>query len=399
MKDSPVAPAVALSIVALTLGHIFSNAVRTLPAVAADLLQRDLGLSAEALGALTGMFPFAFALAMVPVGVGLDRYGIKPVSLTLLAIAGAGALLAAFATGPWTMVIAQAVLGIGCSGMLMCPVTFAAKSMSPSRFGLWAGLIQSMGNIGMVLSASPLALLIEHAGWRAGFLACAILAAIAWASVALVVREPSIQRQAGRSLWADGREVLALAVSSRLRGVLVIAFASFAVVLGVRGLWGGPWLMEVKGLSRIAAGNVLFAGTLALIAGPAIAGALERRFPQHRRALLAFGHFGAAAVIVALVAGDALAFPALIDTLLMVAFGLLISLQVLCFALVRASVPPEQSGRALSAMNMFFFGGAAVMQGVSGLAAGLGGIGWALLSFSVALVLCTLLFLRIPGPR
>lgn len=399
MKDEPVAPAVALSIVALTLGHIFSNAVRTLPAVAADLLQRDLGISAEALGALTGMFPLAFAIAMVPVGVGLDRYGIKPVSLTLLAIAGAGAVMAALARGPWTMVLAQCVLGIGCSGMLMCPVTFAAKSMSPARFGLWAGLIQAMGNIGMVLSASPLALLIEVAGWRAGFVACAFLAAIAWACVAAVVKEPLVPRNAGRSLWSDAREVLALAVSPKLIGVLVLAFASFAVVLGVRGLWGGPWLMEVKGLARVPAGNVLFAGTLALIAGPALAGALERRFPKHRRALLALGHFGAAIVIALLVAGGPLGTSPLIDTALMVAFGLLISLQVLCFALVRSAVPPEQSGRALSAQNMFFFGGAAVMQGVSGVAAGWGGIGWALLSFVVALIVCTALFLRLPGPR
>ncbi len=399
MTDKPLAPVVALSIVALTLGHIFSNAVRTLPAVAADLLQRDLGLTADALGALTAMFPFAFALAMVPVGACLDRYGIKPVSLTLLATGVAGSAMAAFAVGPWSMVAAQCVLGIACSGMLMCPVTFAAKSMASSRFGLWAGLIQAMGNIGMVLSASPLALLIDHAGWRAGFVACGVIAAIAWIAVAALVREPPVARDTGRSLWADARDVLALAVSPRLIGVLVLAFASFAVVLGVRGLWGGPWFMEVKGLSRVGAGHVLFAGTLALIAGPALAGMLERRFPTHRRALLAVGHLGAAGVIVLLVLGGPLGFSVALDTALMVAFGLLISLQVLCFALVRSAVSPEESGRALSAQNIFFFGGAAIMQGVSGIAAGFGGVAAALLSFAAALIVCTLLFLRLPGPR
>lgn len=399
MKDPPVAPAIALSIVALALGHVFSNAVRTLPAVAADLLQRDLGVTAEGLGALTGAFPLAFALAMIPVGVGLDRYGVRPVALTLLTIAGIGAVLAALAVGPWSMVVAQCVLGVGCSGMLMCPVTYAAKAMSVARFGLWAGLIHTIGNTGMVLSASPLAILIEFAGWRVGFLACAALAAIAALGVALLVRETPPERATDRSVWADAREVLALATSRRLAGVMALAFASFAVVLGVRGLWGGPWLMEVKDLSRIAAGNVLFAGTLALIAGPSIAGALDRRFPSRRRALLAFGHFGAAGAIVLIVVGGPLEFSPTVDALLLIAFGLLITSQVLCFALVRSAVPPEQTGRALSAMNLFFFGGAAVMQGVSGIAAGTGGIAWALLSFAVALVICTTLFLRIPGPR
>ena len=55
--------ALGLAILALALGHVFSNAVRTLPAMAADVLQRDLGVTADGLAALTGAFPAAFAMA------------------------------------------------------------------------------------------------------------------------------------------------------------------------------------------------------------------------------------------------------------------------------------------------------------------------------------------------
>lgn len=391
--------ALGLAILALALGHVFSNAVRTLPAMAADVLQRDLGVTADGLAALTGAFPAAFALAMLPVGVALDRYGVKPTALVLLAIAGVGSLLAAAAGGPWSMLAAQLVLGIGCSGMLMCPVTYAAKMLPPQRFGLWGGVIQAFGNTGMLLSASPLALLVEHAGWRAGFVACALLALGAAAAVLAVVREAPRAVQARRSIAEDTRDVVALLLSRELRGPIVIAFASFAAVLGVRGLWGGPWLMEVKGLARVPAGNVLLFCTVALIVGPAVAGMLERRFQRVRRILLAAGHLGAAAAILLMVAGGALGWGVAADAVLLTAFGLLISLQVICFALVRAAVPPEQAGRALSAMNVSFFGGAAVLQAVSGAAAAAGGIGAALFVFAAALVACTLVFLRLPGPR
>nr|WP_246522299.1 MFS transporter [Neoroseomonas terrae] len=388
-----------LAILTLALGHVFSNAVRTLPAMAADVLQRDLGLTADGLAALTGAFPAAFALAMLPVGVALDRYGVKPTALALLAIAAAGSLLGAAATGPWSMLAAQIVLGIGCSGMLMCPVTYAAKTMPPQRFGLWGGIIQAFGNTGMLLSASPLALLVDHAGWRSGYVACALLAAGAATAVALVVKEMRAAPQAPRSMLADVREVLALSLSRDIRGPVVIAFASFAAVLGVRGLWGGPWLMEVKDLARVPAGNVLLACTVALIIGPAVAGVLERRFQRHRSAILVAGHLGAAAVIGLIVAGGPLGWGVAADVVLLAAFGLLISAQVICFALVRAAVPPERVGRALSAMNMSFFGGAAVLQALSGLAASAGGIGAALLVFAVALTICSVAFLRLPGPR
>ena len=391
-----------LPILALTLGHVFSNAVRTLPAIAADVLSRDLGLTPEGLAALTGAFPAAFALAMLPVGIGLDRWGVRRTALVLLGIGALGCAIAAVATGPLGLLVAQCVLGIGCSGALMCPMTYAARAMDGHRFALWSGIIQAVGNSGMLLSASPLALLVEWQGWRAGFWASGGLALLALLAVALTVQPAPPPRSARRSLWQDTREILAIAASPRLRALMVIAFASFATVLGVRGLWGGPWLMEAKGLSRVQAGNVLLLVAAALVIGPALAGVVQRLVGRPVL-LLAGSHLVVAGLILLLPAGgpggwlSAMlglpALPASFDAAVMVVFGLVISFQILVFAQVRAAVPPEQTGRALSANNVAFFGGAAVLQAISGLAARWGGIGTALSSFAVALVVCSLGYL------
>lgn len=382
-----------LPLLALTLGHVFSNAVRTLPAVAADVLAADLAITPETLAAITGAFPAAFALAMVPVGVALDRYGVRPVALWLLAIAGVGAALAALAPSAGTMLLAQIVLGAGCSGMLMAPMTHAAQVLDQKRFGLWSGLIQGIGNSGMLLSASPLAWLVEVAGWRTGFWACLGLGALAFAAVALTLRARPPLPQPGRTILGDTRAVLGFASSARLMGIFALAFVSFGAVLGLRGLWGGPWLMEVKGMARIPAGHVLLLGTFMLVLGPALAGWVSSRLGR-LPALLAAGHLGAALCILGLLAGGPLTTPAWVDAGLMALFGLAISFQVLCFAMLRARVRAEESGRALSAMNIYFFGGAAVLQALSGLAFAAGGVGAALLTFAVALVVGTALFWR-----
>jgi len=81
------------------------------------------------------------------------------------------------------------------------------------------------------------------------------------------------------------------------------------------------------------------------------------------------------------------------DGMLLALFGLTISFQVLIFPAARAMVPAEQTGRALSAINTSFFGGAAAMQAVSGVAAAFGGIAAALCSFAAALLLCSAGFL------
>jgi len=384
---------IAIPLLALTLGHVFSNAVRTLPAVAADVLTRDLAISAEALAGITGAFPAAFAAAMIPVGVGLDRYGVRPVALTLMAIAVLGSAIAALAPSASTLLLAQIVLGIACSGMMMCPMTYAARAVAQEKFGLWAGVIQGVGNSGMILSASPLAWLVEVAGWRAGFWACGVLALIAITAVFFTVPRGAPAGAERRGIWQDAREVMAFATTPRLRGLMALAFVSFGAVLGVRGLWGGPWLMDVKGMGRIEAGHLLLACTFALVAGPALAGWVVSRFGQLRW-LLVGGHLAAALFILLLVLGGPLGIPAWADGLILVLFGFSITFQILCFALLRSLVRPEEAGRALSAQNIFFFGGAAVLQGLSGLAAAAGGVAAALLTFAVALVVGCALFLR-----
>ncbi|WP_338662045.1 MFS transporter [Pararoseomonas sp. SCSIO 73927] len=392
--------AFAAPLIALTLGHVLSNAVRTLPAIAADRLGHDLEVTAGGLASLTGAYNLSFAIAQVPIGVALDRFGVRRTSLGLLAVIGLGAVLAAVAGGASGFLLAQIVLGLGCAGMLMCPVTYAAKRLSSARFGLWSGLIQALGNCGMLLSASPLALLVEAADWRAGYLACAALALAAILLVATLVRHDP-QPAPTASLGADARAVLRLAASPALRGVVVLAFASFAAAIGVRGLWGGPWLMEVKGLARVEAGNVLLLATVALVVGPALWGIADRRI-GHRRTLLGIGHLGAAAFLVLIALGGPGGpfgtLPTAWDAATLLGFFFLIAVQPLAFAATRAAVPPEMAGKALSGVNLSFFAGAAVIQAASGPVVAGAGLASGLLFLAATTAACTLGYLWLTRP-
>lgn len=376
-------------LLALTLGHVFSNAVRTIPAIAADVMSADLGTGTEGLAAITGAYPAAFALAMVPVGVALDRFGSRLVMLWLLGICGAGLVLAITAQGAAMMLLAQCVLGVGCSGMMMAPITFAARNIPPVSFGMWTGVVQATGNSGMLISASPIAWLVDQAGWRAGYTATGAILLLAILAVALLVREAR-PGGAPRPVMQDARAVLDFAIAPRLLPLMALAFVSFGALLGVRGLWGGPWLMEVKGLSRIETGNLLLAAAASLVIGPFIAGLVDRVLGRPRL-LMVLAHILAIGFLLALLGMAGVDAP-LLDGLLLVGFGLSVTSHVLLFSLVRARVTQDVAGRAMSAMNLYFFGGAAVMQALSGLAAGWGGIAGALWCIAGMLALGTLVF-------
>jgi predicted MFS family arabinose efflux permease len=154
--------------------------------------------------------------------------------------------------------------------------------------------------------------------------------------------------------------------------------------------------MEVKGLPRTETGNILILCALAFVVGPVLSGMLDRRF-GHRRLVLATGHLAAAACLVLIVLGGPSGplgtLPAAWDLVMFVAFALTISVQPLVFAVVRSAVASEQAGKALSAANLSYFTGAAVIQAASGPVVAAAGIGAGLLFLAAMLTIGTLLFL------
>jgi MFS family permease len=394
--------ALLFALLALACGHMLSNLLRTIPAVSLDVMAADFRTAPQTLASLTSIYHFAFAASQIPVGAAMDRFGVRPVSLSLLAGTILGALVSGLATGPEGFLFGQLLLGVATSGMLMCPMTLAAKQMSPARFGLWSGIILSIGNIGMLLSASPLAFVVEQYGWRAGFwISAGFGAAVALAVFLLVPKQPAEHADPSSPL-SQMAEVLRIGLSRPLRGLIALALVSLAASLVLRGLWGGPWLMEIKALSRVEAGNVLGLFTLALIAGPALMGFLDRGF-GHRREVLAATH-SLAALLLALAAAGApnyplaellgvKAVPAPIDAALFVLMGIAISTQPLLFGMARQLVGAQNAGKALSAINLAFFLGTALMQSATGVVATLFGLPAVLLFMATALIVGVIVFL------
>src|SRR5258707_6583606 len=178
------------ALLALACGHMLSTLLRTIPAISLDVMAADSGTPPQTLASLTSIYDVAFAASQIPVGAAMDRFGVRPVSLSLLAGTIVGALASGLATESESFLFGQFLLGVATSGMLMCPMTLAAKQMSAARFGLWSGVILSIGNIGMLLSSSPLAWVVEHLGWRAGLLISARLrVGVAVAGFILVSRQ------------------------------------------------------------------------------------------------------------------------------------------------------------------------------------------------------------------
>ena len=154
---------------ALASVHMMSQILRNSIGVIAPDLAAELSLTPPELGLLASSFFIVFALAQIPVGLALDRFGARSCLLACSAIGVAGCILFALARSPVALIAARGLMGLGCSCFLMAPLAFYARRFPADRFALLASFQLGLGAIGTLIATAPLAWCAAAAGWRAAF--------------------------------------------------------------------------------------------------------------------------------------------------------------------------------------------------------------------------------------
>jgi predicted MFS family arabinose efflux permease len=389
-------PMLAVLIAVFALSHAF----RTVFAVIAGPLDAEFGASAQALGVVAGAFHLAFALAQPVVGVALDRHGPRCTVVVAFLLALAGSAVSAGANSLDMLIVGQWLIGLGCAPALLAAMVFITRRYPADRFAPLSGVAFTVGGMGMLITATPLAWVVEQLSWRTGFVALGLLAAVAWLAVWVWVDdEPTGSRAAPRSLRTELRELAQIVLQRHTIGICCLAAVSYAAFMAVRGLWLGPLLAQRHDFSLVAIGHVAFAMPLAGLVGPLLFGRIDPG-GRARRGLI----IGCSLVYAALFAVLAVSTSAALDVALAVLSGFFLGYLVLQYADLRSAYPAEQIGRALSVFTMAMFGGVAAVQWLSGTAASIVGaqggdpLRAALLTVAVLLAAGTVGFWLLPWP-
>ena len=370
---TPQARPLWVMLFALTTAFALSQAYRTIGTIMAAPLQSDFHLDAQALGLFAGAFHFAFGAMQLFMGIGIDLHGVRRTVLTAFPVAIAGSLLSAMATSFAMLVAGQVLIGIGCAPAFLVCTVFIARHFPAGRFAAISGLTLGLGGIGMLLTATPLAWLIEATSWRMGFGVLAGCAALAWWLIYAWVHEPAQPADlATANAAAPPKETLlqatakfgALFMLPHTLGIVLLAAVGYASFISLRGLWLGPLLMQRHGFSLVQSGNVALAMSLVSLFGPPLFGRFDPG-PKHRRRWIV----GLTLLLAALFAAFALTHSMLIDVAGPIVIGLLSGYMVLQYADVRAAYPPAITGRAMAVFTMAMFLGVAGMQWLTGVVA------------------------------
>lgn len=346
-------------------GYFLSYLFRTANAVVGSLLVQELGLSASDLGFLTSTYFLTFAVAQIPLGMLLDRFGSRRVEAGLLVIAAAGAAQFASADSVAGLALGRGLIGIGVSACLMASFKAFAGWFPRERQASLTGWIMASGGLGALAATAPLEMILHLASWRLVFyvLAGLTLATALW--IFLSVPEAG-QGHTPEPLLAQWRGVRTVFASAAFWRFAPIGLLQIGGLQAIHGLWASSWLIEVNGYPRALAAEHLAAMSLAMLLTYLAIGLwamplAARGIPPGR---LMVGGIGAAIVTLLLIAAEATPHTMVLWAL----YGVFVSFGTLAYSQCAAGFPVLLAGRVNTAFNLLVFVGAFALQwGMGGL--------------------------------
>jgi predicted MFS family arabinose efflux permease len=251
----------------------------------------DLGTTIPIAGQLVTFFALAYALGSPLMAVATGHAERKRLLLVSLACFALGNLIAAFAQSYSALLVVRLLLALAAGTYTPAASAYAALSVEPAKRGRALALVYSGMTLATVIGM-PLGTSIgQNLGWRASFLAVAIMAVLAICGVALalprLVAPPPVSLRE-RLAVAARRDVLAILALTAL--ALSGAFSIFTYI--------APFLHDAAGFDNAILPVLLFAFGLAGAIGNFIGG-------------YAADHWDLRAYVAALFAILALAFIAL----------------------------------------------------------------------------------------
>jgi MFS family permease len=251
----------------------------TIITVALPSVGDDLGADSHALSYVLTAYFVAYAVALFPGGVLVDRIGSRTVALAGLGIFAAGAFVGAIAGSLGVLVVSRIVQGVGAGLVSPASLAGAVSGFAPERRGAALGIWGASSGVANLIGPVVGGLLTVAIDWRACWW---FLIPAAGAAALAIARLVPAEVHADET--PDTRGLRQRVVAA---GALVAAL-TFAVMIGAFYL-GQQYLQDAAGYSALGAAAALTLIALLVAVAAPLAGRFTDRHGESQTAALGFG--------------------------------------------------------------------------------------------------------------
>jgi sugar phosphate permease len=350
---------------------------RLAPAIVAVDMMRDLKTGGALMGILASAYFYPYALMQIPAGLLADSWGPRRSVTFFFIFAATGSIALGLAQSVGTAIAARIVVGLGVAMVFVPTMKILTTWFEPGKYVRMTGILMALGGVGGYTAAMPLAFLSEAISWRGAMMVIGVLtlgiALMVWLLVRDTPQELGFQPLNGNfrpaskdykiGIW---RGIGTVFKEPRFWPWAMVFFLGAAVNLSFTGLWGGPFLMHVYGMSKTQAGSVLSMMALGLIFGAPVMSLLSDKVFHSRKKVVMLNQFSAMSIFVPLAffTGE---FSKTALYIWCFSYSFMLSGAVVVgYTSIKEYFPLEISGTATGLINIFPFAGAALGQPLMG---------------------------------
>ncbi len=354
---------------AIALFYFYQYILRVSPGVMVDEIRLAFRITAEQFATLGAFYLLGYSLLQIPLGIIVDRIGVKKMSLYSIAICIIGSLLFGSTQHFWVAQVSRFIIGVGSASAFMCALKFVADHFPPGGRGLLMGATLALGTVGAVLSGKSVRYIGANADWHDVLAISAGIGCIVFVFIAFAVKNHAQDAYAvlnRKSLKDIVSSICSIFADKQIMIYAILAIGLYTPLSALADLWGTAFIKQKFALSKADAAEISQLMYVGLTIGSLVLPWVAEKYNKLNLAIVAcgFGILGVFSIIVYMPAGSALELQ-----VMLIVLGFFCGAEMMCFTGALYKSHKFDSGEIIGVVNTLNMLGGAILQQL---------IGWAL---------------------
>jgi MFS family permease len=342
--------------------YCYQYILRVSPGVMVTDLRQEFKMTAEEFSSMGAIYLYAYSLLQIPIGLLIDKIGIRKTVIGSVALCVAGTMVLLSANTLAMVQFSRLLVGAGSACAFISALKIAADFLPPGSRGLLMGATLTLGTVGALTASKPLVYVIESYGWRQSVIATGLLgiAILFFALIFLRLQQP---KQTGAINLANvAKSIFQIIKNQPVMIYALLAIGLYTPLSVLADLWGTAFLMQKFDLSRADAAQTSMMMYVGLSIGSLLLPWICEKWGILNETIKICG-MGILIIFAYILFGPNLSIFSI--TLLLILLGIFCGAEMICFTGAVHYTHSGNSGLTIGVVNTLnMLGGALLQQGI-----------------------------------
>lgn len=350
----------------ISLFFLYQYILRVSPGVMVDNIRSYFRITAEEFATLGALYLLGYSILQIPLGIIVDRIGVKKMCLYSIAICIFGSLLFTASQHFWMAQLSRFIIGVGSASAFMCALKFIADHFPPGNRGFLMGGTLALGTVGAIISGKSAAYVSSHSDWHDVMIFSAGVGIIVFILIAWILKSHNsdvVEKLNRKSLNDILLNIWEILKNKNVMIYAVLAVGLYTPLSALADLWGTAFLKQKYGLSNVDAAEISQSMYIGLTAGSLFLPWIAEKLRKLNQAIIICS-IGILITFTCILYGPIINTTALISLLILL--GFFCGAEMMCFTGVLYSARKVESGEIIGVVNTMNMLGGAILQQLVG---------------------------------